>query len=180
MCIYKCILLAKSIYVCYNKYTMIKTSGKKIVTFFGHANFQETDEIAERLALQLHTFDNTPVDFYLGGYGKFDNFALQCYKQYQMENPQAKLVYVTPYLGKTLDFRREYLEKNYDEILYPPIEHVPPKFAISKRNEWMVEQAQLVISYVDCHFGGAYKALLYAKRKGVTFVNLYLGEYTLY
>lgn len=173
-------LLAKIIYVCYNKYTMLKEQGKSIVTFFGHANFQETAELYERLALLLRAYDNTPVDFYLGGYGKFDSFAFRQCKAYQKKNPQARLIYVTPYLGKTLDSRRGYLEKNYNEILYPPIEHVPPKFAICKRNEWMIEQADIVIAYVDCHFGGAYKALLHAKRKKVVYVNLYSEAYILY
>lgn len=159
---------------------MIKEQRKSIVTFFGHRNFQENAKLRERFFDFLHVYDNSPVDFYLGGYGNFDSFALRNCKAYQKTNPQARLIYVTPYLGKTLDGHREYLQEHYDEILYPPIEDVPLQFAISKRNEWMVEKADLVIAYVDCHYGGAYKALLHAKRKGVTFVNLYRGKYTLY
>ncbi len=159
---------------------MIEEQKKSIVTFFGHRDFHENDKLRERFFDFLHIYDNSPVDFYLGGYGKFDGFALRNCKAYQKTNPQARLVYVTPYLGETLDNHREYLQQHYDEIVYPPIEHVPLRFAISKRNEWMVEQADLVIAYVDCHYGGAYKALLHAKRKKVVYVNLYPEKYILY
>ncbi len=173
-------MLAKYFSFCYNKYTMIGEQKRSIVTFFGHRNFQENAKLRERFFDFLHVYDDTPVDFYLGGYGKFDGFALRNCKAYQKTNPQARLVYVTPYLGKTLDDHREYLQKHYDEILYPPIEDVPLKFAICKRNEWMVEQADLVIAYVDCHYGGAYKALLHAKRRKIVYVNLYPEKYILY
>lgn len=66
---------------------------------------------------------------------------------------------VIPYLN------RDYNKKMYDESLYPPIEESLPRFAISKRNEWMVEQADVVVSGVDHDWGGAYTTLKYAKRK---------------
>ena len=53
----------------------------------------------------------------------------------------------------------------YDAVVYPPIEDTPPKYAISKRNEWMITKADLIIAYVNCKHGGAYKSLCFAKRK---------------
>ena len=173
-------MLAKIFPFCYNKYMLTKEKNKMIVTFFGHANFHETAEYREELLSIIRMHEDKPVDFYLGGYGNFDSFAFRCCKEYQKENPNARLIYITPYLGATLDNNREYLEDNYDEILYPPLEEVPLKFAISKRNEWMVEQADTIIAYVDCHYGGAYKALLHAKRKRKLYVNIYKGKYQLY
>jgi len=49
--------------------------------------------------------------------------------------------------------------------VYPPIENALPRFAISKRNEWMVEQADVVVSGVDHDWGGAATTLQYAQRK---------------
>lgn len=57
-------------------------------------------------------------------------------------------------------------------MLYPPIEKVPLKFAISKRNNWMVENSDLVIAYVNHSFGGAYKTLQAAKRKKKRIINI--------
>ena len=66
---------------------------------------------------------------------------------------------ITPYLKN--------LTKNdiYDATIYPPIENVLPMYAIIKRNEWMVERADLIIAYVKYTYGGAYKTLNYAERK---------------
>ena len=60
----------------------------------------------------------------------------------------------------------------YDGIIYPPLENVPPRFCISRRNEWMVDEANLVIAFVKYSWGGAAKTLEYAKRKKVKSFNL--------
>ena len=73
-----------------------------------------------------------------------------------------------------------YFEKEYDEIIYPEIDSVPLKFAISKRNEWMVKQADYVIGYVCTHYGGAYKTLLYAHKHKKPYTNLNKGNFELY
>ena len=56
--------------------------------------------------------------------------------------------------------------------LYSLLLKVFRKFAILKRNEWMVEQANLVIAYVKYSWGGAAKALEYAKRKKKRIINI--------
>ena len=53
----------------------------------------------------------------------------------------------------------------YDEIIYPEIESVPPRYAIIKRNKWMVEKADCIIVYVNRRFGGAYTALKHGVNK---------------
>ena len=54
----------------------------------------------------------------------------------------------------------------------PPLESVPPRFAIRKRNEWMVNQADLIVSYVRRSFGGAAGALDFALRKKKRIIHL--------
>jgi len=53
-----------------------------------------------------------------------------------------------PYLN------REYSTDLYDDTTYPPLEDVPKKYAISRRNEWMVDQADVVVAYVTHGWGG--------------------------
>ena len=151
-----------------------------IITFFGHSNYLSNAEEEKRLLelLEIVACDKQ-VDFYLGGYGEFDRFALKCATKYKQRHEQTKLIFITPYFGKWLSERKDILEKCYDEIVYPEIEHVPQKFAIVKRNEWMVDQADCVFVYVKRHYGGAYKALLYAHKHKKPYVNLYQGEYEL-
>ena len=75
------------------------------------------------------------------------------------------------YLDKNYS-KLEFAKYNYDDVIFPPLESVPRKFAILKRNEWMVEEADLVIAYVMYSWGGAVKTLEYAKRKKKTIINL--------
>ena len=63
-------------------------------------------------------------------------------------------------------------ENLFDSIVYPPLEAVPLKFAIIKRNEWMIREADLVITYISHSFGGAYKSMRYAQRKKKRVINL--------
>lgn len=152
-----------------------------IITFCGHSNYLKSIEDEKRLLNLLEmVVQGNQVDFYLGGYGGFDSFALKCAKKYKQCHKNANLVFITPYLGKWLNNRKDVLEKNYDEIVYPEIENIPQKFAIIKRNEWMIDQADYIFVYVRTHYGGAYKSLLYAHKHKKPYVNLYQGEYELY
>ena len=48
--------------------------------------------------------------------------------------------------------------------------------AISKRNEWMVDRADLIIAYIEHDYGGAYKTIRYAQRKNKSIIYLYKRE----
>lgn len=74
---------------------------------------------------------------------------------------------VTPYLKSNYNY-----EIKYDGIIYPPIENIPFKFAISHRNRWMIDKADVVIAYIDHSFGGAYKTFKYAESKNKYIINL--------
>ena len=59
-----------------------------------------------------------------------------------------------------------------DEVIYPALESVPPKYAIIRWNEWMFDKADLLIAYIKHDWGGAARTFQYAKRKGIPTVNL--------
>ena len=139
-----------------------------VITFCGHSTFCKTEEIEEQLLSILQSqVGETRCDFYLGGYGSFDGFARECCRKYQSEHPNVSLVYVTPYLE--ID---ELTLKLYDESVYPPLEDKPRKFAISYRNKWMVENADLVIAYINHSDGGAWQTYQHAQRKKKQIINL--------
>ncbi len=141
-----------------------------IVTFCGHSDFTSTKEYEEKLLkiLEEKVGDNK-VDFYLGGYGGFDNFAYNCCKKYKQSHTNALLVFISPYLNNSIKFRDCF----YDYTIYPEIEDKLPKFAIIYRNKWMVDKADLVISYIERSWGGAVTTFSYAKKKGKELINLY-------
>ena len=145
-----------------------------IITFCGHSTFTPTPEYEQKLLSLLHELvvDGNTV-FFLGEYGAFDAFAYECCKKFKATHPNVKLIFVTPYISP--EYQKNYLnhqEKRYDHIIYPPLENVPPKFAISRRNKWMVQKADLVIAYIRHDWGGAYKTYQHARRLGKKICDL--------
>ena len=131
-----------------------------IIAFFGHSDFVSTKTIEEKLYSILSSIpDDEKVDFYLGGYGRFDSFAYTCAKQYQKSKPNARLIFVTLYITEKYIKNRA---DGYDEIIYPELENKLPKFAIKYRNNWMVKQADIVIFYLTSTVSRIYTAYKYA------------------
>lgn len=97
--------------------------------------------------------------FYLGGYEAFDSLAASVLRSQKKRHPEIELVLVLAYL---------YTGRNtssYDSTMYPPLETVPRRFAMSHRNRWMVESADVVVAYVLHDWGGAATTLRFAKQK---------------
>ena len=147
------------------------------ITFCGHSNCLFSDEEKEILKQLLikEIRKNPTCKFYLGGYGDFDVLCLRTLKNLKADFPEIELIFITPYLYKNYS-KLEFAKYHYDDVIFPPLEKVPRKFAILKRNEWMVNEADLVIAYVMYSWGGAAKTLEYAKRKKKTIINLALTK----
>lgn len=131
-----------------------------IVTFCGHREVREPEKVRKWLYETVEGLIREGADcFYLGGYGQFDSMAAGVVRELKSKHPQIRSVLVLPYLDRGYDV------SEYDESNYPPLENVPRRYAISRRNEYMVDNADVVIAYVLYSFGGASKTLRYAERK---------------
>ena len=144
-----------------------------IITFCGHSNCLFSDEEKEKLKQLLikEIRKNPTCKFYLGGYGDFDSLCLRTLRELKVDFPNIELLFITPYLDNNYS-KLQLAKYYYDDVIFPPIENVPRKFAILKRNEWTVDSADLVIAYVKYSWGGAAKTLEYAKRKKVPIINI--------
>ena len=144
-----------------------------IITFCGHSDFLFSDDVKQQLKnILVSEIIKTPTcRFYLGGYGDFDSLCLRTLRELKKEFQDIELIFITPYIDKNYS-KLEFAKYHYDDVIFPPLERVPRKFAILKRNEWMVEEADLVIAYVMYSWGGAAKTLEYAKRKMKQIINL--------
>lgn len=61
--------------------------------------------------------------------------------------------------------------------IYPEgIEYIPPKYAVSYRNDWIVRQADMVVCYITHDFGGAAKFVEKARKKGKIIYNVSKSE----
>lgn len=142
----------------------------KTVTFCGHGNIPSAD--VEKIKPLLYNKIETLIEaqgateFLLGGYGDFDGTAARVVKELKVKYPHITSTLVIPYID------RDYNKELYDGSVFPPIESVPKRFAISKRNEWMVQSADFVIAYVKYSWGGASTTLDYARRKKKIIFNI--------
>ena len=145
-----------------------------IVSFFGHKHFPQRPEYEEKIFRVLEDeVGEKNAEFYLGDYGDFDKLAYFCCKKYQTTHPNVSLLFITPYI--TEEYQKNHLAYKstiYDEIIYPAIEDKPLRFAITYRNKWMAERADIVICGVLHYSDGAYDACKHAKRKNKPIFNV--------
>ena len=151
-----------------------------IVTFVGHGELSVGEDLEKKVREALLELlpSGERISFYCGGYGAFDDLCAKVCRSLKSEFPRSEVLYVTPYLSESHGKKiQRYMEaKLYDSVVYPPLESVPPRFAISRRNEWMVEQADLIVAFVCRPFGGAAGTLDFARRKKKRIVNLAFPE----
>lgn len=131
-----------------------------LVTFCGHSSVSNASIVASALASAIEELIAEGADnFYLGGYGEFDLIAARVVREAKASHLEIRSTLVIPYIDRDFD------PSLYDASVYPPLEAVPLRFAISKRNEWMIDKADVVVSGVTHEWGGAAKTLKYAQRK---------------
>lgn len=140
------------------------------VAMFGHRDFCGHRQLEERLIHILRDLirKNKFIEIYIGRDGEFDTYAATIVKRVQREYDDYHAIefnLVLPYPKKD----KEDFEKYYDRVDIPISAH--PKLAITKRNEWMAEQADLILCYIERESGGAYKAVQYAKKLGKEIIN---------
>ncbi len=139
-----------------------------IVTFCGHRDIQLYENTKQKLySCCEELIKQGATEFLLGGYGIFDSTAAKVVMELQSIYPHIKSILVVPYINRSFD---RFL---YDESIYPPLEKTPLRFAISKRNEWMVNKCDVLVCYISHTYGGAYTTYLYAQKKKKTIINLY-------
>ncbi|MBQ7335309.1 MAG: hypothetical protein IJW92_02415 [Clostridia bacterium] len=141
------------------------------VSFIGHRKIYCIDEIEaniERILRDL-LYQKEYVEFYVGRNGDFDILAASAIKRVQKDFwKNCSLILVLPYHVKD----EQYYNHFYDEICLPVDPKTHFKAAIIKRNEWLIDCSNLLITYVEHKSGGAYKTLEYAKQKGVKIINI--------
>lgn len=135
------------------------------VTFCGHKEVSDQERVEEWLRqVCAELIEQGADEFFLGGYGRFDFMCASVLREMKKVYPAIRLILVLPYLNSSM------LTEGYDETVYPPLESVPKRFAISRRNEWMVRESEVVVAYVIYGFGGAATTMDYARRKKKTII----------
>ena len=145
------------------------------VSFIGHRGIDRFFYIEEQVREIVERLIKTKeyVEFYVGRNGEFDLMVASVIKRaqrdYDYSNSSLILVLAYPIANM------EDMEKYYDEVWYPPEElyHIHYKAAITKRNEWFVNNSDLLVAYVIKEFGGAYECLQKARKAGIDITLLW-------
>ncbi len=136
------------------------------ITFCGHREVHDEARVRLWLRAVVEELAASGAEvFYLGGYGAFDAMAAGVVRELKKEYPRIQSILVLPYLDRKVD------ASGYDGTTYPPLETVPKRYAISHRNRWMAEQADVVVTYVRHGWGGAAAMAAWAEKKGKQIIS---------
>ena len=137
-----------------------------VCTFFGHRDCPEAVKTKLRAVL-IELIEKQKVDtFYVGDSGGFDRIIRAVLRELVQKYPHIRYAVVLSRLP-------EKQAEDYSDTLLPEgVETVPPRFAISFRNEWMLSRADFVVTFVTHAWGGAAHFAEAAKRRRKTVINL--------
>ena len=139
-----------------------------ICTFFGHRECPDSIKIKLREVL-INIIANHDVDmFFVGNQGRFDAIVRGVLRELKNEYPQINYAVVLAYMpGKQTEY------DDYSDTMLPEgIEAVHPRYAISWRNNWMLQQSDYVVTYITHSWGGAAKYAARAKCQGKCIYSL--------
>ena len=140
----------------------------KTCCFFGHR--EVTHNIRDKLTAIIENLitETGVTEFYVGHQGQFDTIVYSVLKELKVKYPQIRYTVVLAYMPD------EHIKEVYGgDTLFPDgMENVPKKYAISKRNDWMIQHSDYAVCYVHKITGGAAKFREKAEKKGLRVVDI--------
>ena len=139
-----------------------------VCTFFGHSECYDLDAAVLRKAIEDLIKQGT-TEFLVGNHGQFDGMVFSCLQALSKDYPEIRYAVALAYLPAS-----KATQDPYDGHSFYPEEQAlcPAKFAIDRRNRYLVEASNYCVCYVNHSWGGAYKFARIAKRRGLTVINL--------
>lgn len=138
-------------------------------TFFGHRECYGLDRAVLETAIE-NVINQGVNTFYVGNQGGFDRMVYSCLRQMREKYPQI-------HIGVVLAYHPVKPEQSVDmsDTMYPELTG-HPRFALERRNRWMIVRSNFCICYINHTWGGAYKFVRLARSRGLTIINLGVGE----
>lgn len=137
------------------------------VTFFGHKDTPKNTEPTLQTTLVDLIENHDATEFYVGNNGNFDTMVRR-----QLENLSQTYPITYNIVLAYIPTKKSEYDSFTNTLLPEGIEAIPKRFAISYRNKWMVEQSDVVVTYVTHSFGGAAQFKTMAERQGKTVIEL--------
>ena len=140
-----------------------------VCCFFGHKDIPSG--LTERLFPVLTRLIAEGVDsFLVGNQGGFDSTVLHTLRLLKEKYPHITYNVVLAYMPGN---KEEWSAYEPMETLYPEgLESVHPRYAISWRNKWMIQESDVVVAYITHSWGGAAQFVELAERKKKRIINI--------
>lgn len=137
-------------------------------TFIGHRECPESIKPILYKELENLIINNNVRDFYVGTHGDFDRIVYETL----CELEKAYSIKVSVVLAYLYSLNKQtYYDAN--KTIYPDIlAKTPFKFAIIKRNDFMIHQSQYIICYVNHANSNASKFVKKAIKRKLKIINL--------
>lgn len=141
---------------------------EKACTFIGHKDCCENIYDDLYIAIEKLIVEDDVLTFYVGTHGSFDKLVyrvlIQLEKKYKI-----KVIVVLAYMN----IRKENIYYDIKKTIFPDVlETTPLRFAINKRNDFMIKNSQYMICYVNNTFSNSYKYIITALKKNLKIINL--------
>lgn len=152
---------------------------KQTCCFTGHRNIPRIQyrQIEETLEATIRDLTAKGVVYYgAGGALGFDTLAAQCVLRLKSELPQIRLILVLPCLSQTRGWKAhdqevyESIKAHADKVVYTSQDYV--RGCMHKRNRHLVDNSSICICYLTENSGGTFYTVNYAKKQGLTVINL--------
>ena len=133
-----------------------------VCCFFGHKDVPSG--LTEHLLSVLTGLIAEGVDsFLVGNQGGFDSAVLHTLRLLKEKHPHITYNVVLAYMPGA---KEEWSAYEPMETFYPEgLESVHPRYAISWRNKWMIQESDVVVTYITHPWGGAAQFAELSKRQ---------------
>ena len=139
-----------------------------VCTFFGHSECYGLDVAMLRHALE-ELVKQGITEFVVGNHGQFDAMVFSCLQELSNDYPDISYSVALAYLPT---HKQDY-DRYHGRSFYPEgVEIGPAKFAIERRNRYLISVSDVCLCFIDRTFGGAYKFARMAKKRGLRMINL--------
>ena len=138
------------------------------VTFIGHRDTPQN--IYSLLYETVRTLiqNDAATAFYVGDRGEFDRMVLRSLMELKKVYPHIEYQIVLAYMPQRTDESIAF----HPNIFPAEVAVAPARFAIDRRNRWMIEKSDVVVAYVRHSCGGAARFREAALCKGKRVINL--------
>ena len=151
----------------------------KSCAFFGHRNMNVRQYRVKLVQILTDLIENKGVtQFYSGYRGNFDVYCCSLICELKIKYPNIKTTMVLSYIPQAPNNSdNEFcLPQCFDDSVYLLERDVPKRLAIIETNKCLVDLVDYLVVGVIAHYGGAYTACEYARKRKKSIISVIDGQ----